>query len=80
MKGKTDTHSMAVDLAAAVGVLRDTVAAAPDNEKALEAQATVETFCAVALRVIAKTHPAKVREEARLVEIQSHMRPGVKKQ
>lgn len=38
--------------------------------------AVVCTFCAIALRIIANTHPAKVREQARLVEIQSHIQPG----
>lgn len=39
-------------------------------------KATVETFCAIALRVIAATNPSKVREAARLVAIQSLIQPG----
>ncbi len=42
--------------------------------------ATIETFCAIALQVIARADPAKVREAARLVAIQSHIPPGARKQ
>lgn len=76
-KPKTNTHDMAIDLARAVSVLRQANCMHEDDIQAwADAMATVETFCAVALRIIAKTHPAKVREEARLVEIQSHIAPG----
>ena len=34
---------------------------------------TVETFCAVALRVMAKINPSKVRDCARTVEIKARM-------
>ncbi len=41
---------------------------------------TIETFFAIALQIIARTNPTKVREAARLVEIQSRIQPGVTKQ
>lgn len=38
-----------------------------------DAFAGVETFCAIALRVLAKTNPSKVRSEAVTVEISVRM-------
>lgn len=76
MKGTTKVTEMEAYVVDAVSRIRPVLI-----EAELEYDwATVETFIAIALRVIAKTHPSKVREEARLVEIQARMRPGVKKQ
>ena len=48
---------------------------APEDVR--EALAGVETFCAIALRVFAKTNPSKLRSEAMTVEIAArlHGRP-----
>ena len=46
------------------------------DAEAQEALATVETFCAISLRIIAKTNPSKVRSEAVSVEIQSLLKPS----
>lgn len=55
------------DLIAQLYTLRDVLPVmAPEQREAL---AGVETFCAVALRIIAKTNPSKVRSEAMTTEI-----------
>ncbi len=41
-----------------------------------EALDTIDTFCAIALRVIAKTNPSKLKSIATTVAIQSHMVPS----
>lgn len=62
---------MAID---ALRVLREhTVQADP---KVLEALCTVESFVEMSLRVMAKTNPSKLREAARLLEIQARMDGG----
>lgn len=39
-----------------------------------DAMAGVETFCVIALRIMAKTNPSKIRDVARTVEIAHYMR------
>lgn len=50
-----------------------------DQQQAAEALATLEVFCAVAIRVIAKANPSKVRECMRAEWIKGLMdgRPAV---
>lgn len=38
-----------------------------------QAWAGIETFCAIALRIIAETNPSKVRDKALVVEIAARM-------
>lgn len=38
-----------------------------------DAMAGVESFCAVALRIMSKTNPSKIRDAAMTVEIQARM-------
>lgn len=38
-----------------------------------DAMAGVETFCVIALRIMAKTNPSKIRDVARTVEIASYL-------
>lgn len=81
-KTTTDTREVGTDLVAALERIRAfALATGPDlPEAVVDDIATVETFCAIALRVFAKTHPMKVRAAAVLVEIQSRIQPGVTKQ
>lgn len=64
----TDTGQMAADLIDALVHVR---AALPADEQVGDAWATVETFCAIALRVFAKTNPSKIRSEAVTAELQT---------
>ncbi len=45
----------------------------PDGSDQDTALATLETFAAVALVVMRKTNPSKIRDEARTVEIKARM-------
>lgn len=64
----TDTKAIAADLIEALATVRAELKPV-DGTPADDAFAHVETFCAVALRVFAKTNPSKIRDEARTVEI-----------
>jgi len=68
----TNVLEMAEDITQALATVRD---ALPESERSGDAMATLETFTAVALRLIAKSNPSKVRDIARLVEIQTHIQP-----
>lgn len=68
----TNILEMAGDIVEALSTIRT---ALPAAEQESEAMATLETFVAVALRVIAKTNPSKVRDVARAVEIQALIPP-----
>lgn len=72
MRAKTNIVEIAADLVRDLAVVRQ---ALTDQANSSDAWATVETFCAVALRVMAKTNPSKIREAAMTVEIQ-HLMPG----
>lgn len=61
------------DLVAALRALRDEIGPIEDDTPLDHALAHIETFCAVALRVMRKTNPSKVRDCARTVEIQARM-------
>jgi hypothetical protein len=58
---------MRTDLINQLYTLRDALPALSPEQR--EALAAVETFCAIALRIIAKTNPSKVRSEAMTTEI-----------
>jgi len=66
-----DTSAFTADLTDAFAPLREIVEDIPDLAPHL---AHIETFCAVALRVMARTNPSKIREAARLVEIQARIK------
>jgi hypothetical protein len=72
MRARTEVADIEADLTAA---LRDIRAALDpqDGTRIDEALCEVETFAAVALRVMRKTNPSKVRDCARTVEIQARM-------
>lgn len=67
MRARTDTAEITAGIMTDLDTLRPHVTADP---ALLDAWAGVETFIAVGLRVMAKTNPSKVRDEARTVEIQ----------
>ena len=77
-RARTDTREINADLVRDLSVIRDHLDAT-GNAKVREAWAGVETFCAIAVRVLAKTNPSKVRNEAMTVEIAYHLREIEKK-
>jgi hypothetical protein len=66
---KTNITDIASDIVKELGVLRQ--ALAPQMHEVEDAWATVETFIAVSLRLMAKTNPSKIKSVAMTVEIQS---------
>lgn len=72
MRAYTNMDETARDLAQRLELIRNTLNL-EDGTELDEAVASVETFCAVALRVMRKTNPSKVRSEARTVEIKARM-------
>lgn len=69
---RTDMDQNARELAVHLALLRETLQ--PEDGTAVDtALCTVETFCEVALRVMAKTNPSKIRDCARTVEIKARM-------
>lgn len=75
MTWRTDTKDMAADLTAALARIRPPVLATGAAAEA-DALATVDTFCAIALRVFAATNPSKIKAAAMAVELQSLIPPG----
>lgn len=69
---RTDMDETARELAVHLELLRSTLQPkeGTDVDTAL---CSVETFCAVALRVMKKTNPSKIRDCARTVEIKARM-------
>ena len=70
---KTDVKEINADLLRDLTLVRGAVMSSGDAA-AIEAFAGVETFCAIAVRVFAKTNPSKLRSEAMTVEIAYHVR------
>ena len=64
----TDMDETARELDVHLQALRDHIKP-QDGTPEDTALCSIETFCAVALRVMRKTNPSKVRSEARTVEI-----------
>ncbi len=69
-RARTNITDIASDIVKELGVLRQALAPQMHGEVE-DAWATVETFIAVSLRLMAKTNPSKVKSIAMTVEIQS---------
>ena len=71
-RARADVESIDADLTAALQTLRRALDPAPDSdiEAALN---SVETFAVVALRVMARSNPSKIRDAARIVEIKARL-------
>lgn len=69
----TDVDGLDRQVTAALVQLRAELGELVDDSPADQAICTVEMFVAVALRVMRKTNPSKVRSEAMSVEIQARM-------
>ena len=71
-RARSDVSSIEADLTAALRTVRD--ALKPEDGTAEdEAMCSIETFCAVALQVMRKTNPSKLRDEARTLEIRCRL-------
>jgi len=68
-RARTNITDIAADIVRDLGVLRE--ALAPQMHEVEDAWATVETFIAISLRLMAKTNPSKIKSVAMTVEIQS---------
>lgn len=71
-RARSDVESIEIDLAAALKTLRSKLYL-PDGSEQETALCEIETFCAVAIRVMRKTNPSKLRSEARTVEIKARL-------
>jgi len=60
------------DLTAALKTIREALKPTDDTPED-HAMCAVETFAAIAIRVLKKTNPSKLRSEARTVEIRCRM-------
>jgi hypothetical protein len=71
---RTDMDETARELAQELTHLRERLEAADLLDATTDyALCSVETYCAVALRVMKKTNPSKIRDCARTVEIKARM-------
>lgn len=68
MRAKSDVDLIAADLVQAIQDIRQYIP--PEGEDSL---AHVETFCAIALRVMRKTNPSKLRDAAMAEEIKARI-------
>lgn len=68
----TNMDAFALGLAEDLSTMRHLLSP-QDGSEAATALGNVETFCAVALRVLRKTNPSKVRSEARTFEIKMRL-------
>lgn len=67
IRAKTDVTEMRNGAISSMEILRDLLPTMTPAQ--IDALAEIETFVAIALRVLAKTNPSKVRDEARTVHI-----------
>ena len=68
MRAKSDVGEITADLVAALRDIRKHTP--PEVEDSL---AHIETFCAIALRVLRKTNPSKLRDAAMAEEIKARI-------
>jgi len=70
-RSKTDIGTIQGELLRSFAVIRSQVNLLdPEVESAM---AEIETFCAIAVRVMAKTNPSKIRDVAMTLEIQARI-------
>jgi hypothetical protein len=68
MRARADVSEITADLVAALQDIRQYIP--PEGDDSL---AHIETFCAVALRVLRKTNPSKIRDAAMAEEIKARI-------
>ena len=73
VRARTNVAEMEADLLAEVEKVREALKPYGEDSEAANAMCGIETFCAIALRVLKKTNPSKVRSEAMTLEIKCRM-------
>lgn len=71
-RARTDMAEVETDLSASLKTIREALSPT-DGSDVDTALCGVETFCAIALRVLKKTNPSKVRSESLTFEIKARM-------
>lgn len=72
-RARTDIGEISANLMADLDRCRSHMLAT-GNQATKDAYAGIETFCAIALRVLAKTNPSKLRDAAMTVEIAARLK------
>ncbi len=70
-RAKADVGEISADLVDALATIRGMIDLAEPKTEAAWAQ--IETFCAIALRVMRKTNPSKLRDAAMAEEIKARI-------
>lgn len=70
-RARADVSEMAADLVGALARIRSMLDLSDPQTEA--AWAEIETFCAISLRVFAKTNPSKLRDAAMAEEIKARI-------
>lgn len=73
MRARIDMDDVGTGLTLDLRIITQALGQIEDGSELDDAIARLSTFCAVALRVMRKTNPSKVRDEARTVEIKARM-------
>ena len=74
-RAKADLEEVVADLMASIGWIRDEIGIGSRvvDPRTEEHMAHIETFCAIALRVLRKTNPSKIRDAAMAEEISARL-------
>jgi hypothetical protein len=70
-RARAELDQIVADLAASIGWIRDEIGIGTEkiDPRTEEHMAHIETFCAIAVRVLRKTNPSKIRDAAMAEEI-----------
>lgn len=71
MRARTDIGTVQTGLLGALSTLRNGLDLT--NPEIESAMAEIETFCAISVRIMAKTNPSKIRDIAMTLEIQARI-------
>lgn len=71
-RARSDVDEIDADLTLSIQAVREALKAEDGSPEDI-AMCEIETFCAIALRVMRKTNPSKLRSEARTVEISARL-------
>ena len=74
-RAKADLEEVVADLMASIGWIRDEsgIGSQKVDSRTEEHMAHIETFCAIAIRVLRKTNPSKIRDAAMAEEISARL-------
>ena len=74
-RAKADLEEVVADLMASIGWIRDEIGIGSEkvDPRTEEHMAHIETFCAIAIRVLRKTNPSKIRDAAMAEEISARL-------